>query len=906
MNPERWQQIDQLLQSALGREPGQRSAFLAHACAGDEPLRWEVESLIASHEKVGNILEKPLSEVAAKLFIDGEARLAEGQSIGRYQVKALLGEGGMGEVYLVQDTVLGRQVALKLLPAQFTRDTDRLHRFEQEARAASALNHPNIITIHEIGQLDGAHFIVTEFIEGQTLRQQMVETRVSLRDVLDVTSQVASALEAAHAAGIVHRDIKPENIMRRQDGFIKVLDFGLAKLTLAAPVESDPKKSLVNTNPGIVFGTVRYMSPEQARGGQELDARTDIWSLGVVLYEMITGRPPFDGETPSHVIVSILQDDFGPLEPSAPELPVELERIVSKALQKDREKRYQTAKELAIDLLSLKQELEVDARLERSIRSAESEGDAAATKKVRHVAVVTPNKSASAIIAVGTERPTSSVEYVINEIKRHKRSAILVASTMALALATYAYFFYFAKPGEAIESVAVFPLLNVNADSNTEYLSDGISESIVNSLTTLPNLNVKSLSSVLRYKGRQIDPQTAGHELGVSAVVMGRLFQHDDELTINIELVDVRDNRRLWGKQYDRKVADVLATEKEIAQEIAEKLRPKLSVEERPTKNYTDNNKAYQEFLKGRHHFNKRTADELILAGEFFQQAIDLDRNYSLAYAGLALSFATLGRRGALLPIEAYPRASAAASRALEIDYTLADAHNAQGMVKMDFARDFGGAEKEFKRAIDLDPLNIDARHAYSHFLVAVGRYEESLAESRRVLEIDPLNLLMNSHLAWHYLFSRNYDEAIKQGRQTLDMGEDYWAHFYLGQAYEQTKRYDEAIAEFKKAINMSPTSAEATAALGYAYAISGRNVEAKRLITELNESAKHRYVSLGYQALIYTGLGEKEQALKWLQEAYEERAGWLVYLNVDPRYDSLRSDPRFKELLQRMKLVRA
>ncbi len=857
MNPERWQQIDQLLQSALEQEPGQRSAFLAHACAGDEPLRCEVESLIASHEKVGNILERPLSQVAAQLFIDGEARLAEGQIIGRYQVKALLGEGGMGEVYLVQDTMLGRQVALKLLPARFTRDADRLRRFEQEARAASALNHPNIVTIHEIGQWDGEHLIVTEFIEGQTLRQQMPEIRVSLREVLDVTSQVASALAAAHAAGIVHRDIKPENIMRRHDGFVKVLDFGLAKLTLTATVESEARpKALVNTNPGMLIGTAQYMSPEQARGGQELDARTDIWSLGVVLYEIIAGRPPFDGETPSHVIVSILQDDFAPLERSAPEVPVELKRIVSKALQKNREERYQTVKELAIDLLSLKQELEVDARLERSIRSETSDGEEVAAKKARQAAVVTPNKSASRTVGVGTARPTSSAEYVISEIKRHKRSVILIASAMAIAVVVYAYVFYFAKSGGLVESVAVLPLVNVNADPNTEYLSDGISESIVNSLTPLPNLNVKSFSSVLRYKGRQIDPQTAGHELGVNAVVMGRLFQHDDELSINIELVDVRDNRRLWGNQYDRKVADVLVVQKEISQEISEKLRPKLSGEEgRQTKNYTSNKEAYQAFIKGRYHFNKRTAEELALGNNFFQQAVDMDRNYSVAYAGLALSYATLGRRGALLPIEAYPKASAAASRALEIDETLADAHNAQGMVKMDFARDFPGAEKEFKRAIELDPRNTDAHHAYSHFLVALGRTEESLVESRRALEIDPLNLVMNSHLAWHYLFARDYTEAIKQGRQTLDMGEDYWAHFYLGQGYEQMKRYDEAITEFKKAIDMSPTSTEATAALGYAYAISGRNAQAKRLITELNESAKHRYVSLGYQAIIYAGL---------------------------------------------------
>jgi len=337
-------------------------------------------------------------------------------------------------------------------------------------------------------------------------------------------------------------------------------------------------------------------------------------------------------------------------------------------------------------------------------------------------------------------------------------------------------------------------------------------------------------------------------------------------------------------------------------------VHPKLSGEDRRqlTKNYPESKEAYQEFLKGRYHFNKRTAEELALGSHFFQRAIELDRNYSLAYAGLALSSATLGRRGALSPIEAYPKASAAASRALEIDETLADAHNAQGMVNMDFARDFAGAEKEFKRAIELDPKNTDAHHAYSHFLVALGRTKESLAESKRALEIDPLNLVMNSHLVWHYLFARNYDQAIKQGRQTLDMGEDYWAHLYLGLAYEQTKRYDEAIVEFKQAINISPASAESTAALGHAYAISGRRNEARQVVTELNESAQRRYVSLGYQAMIYIGLGDKDQALKWLQEAFDERAGWLVYLNVDSRYDGLRSDPRFKDLLRRMKLVSA
>ena len=910
MNAERWQQIDQLLQSALEQEPGQRSAFLTQACAGDEPLRWEVESLIASHEKVGTILEKPLSQVAAQLLIKGETRLAEGQRIGRYQVTALLGEGGMGEVYLVQDMVLGRQVALKLLPAQFTRDADRLRRFEQEARAASALNHPNIITIHEIGELDGAHFIVTEFIEGQTLRQQMAEAQINLREVLDVTSQVASALAAAHEAGIVHRDIKPENIMRRRDGFVKVLDFGLAKLTSTATVKSEaaPTKALVSTNPGMVIGTARYMSPEQARGGQEIDARTDTWSLGVVLYEMITGRPPFEGETPSHVIVSILEDDFAPLGCTPPEVPGELERIVSKALRKNREERYQTARELSIDLWSLKQELEVDARMQRAIQSETSDRQEAAAKRDGQTAVETTNKSAARTGDRGSANQRSSAEYLVNEIKLHRRAAAFAVAAIVMAISTLSYFFYFARNVETIDSVAVLPFVNVSADPNTEYLSDGMTETLISSLSQLPNLNVKARSSVFRYKGKAIEPRQIGTELNVQAILNGRFVERGQDLTLYVELIDARTENVLWSQHYDRKSSDLVSLQNEIARDVSNKLQFKLSGadEQKVTKTYTENTEAYQAYLKGRYHFNKRTAEELVQANQFFQQAIDMDRNYVLAYAGVALSSATLGRRGALAPVETYPKATVAASRALEIDDNLADAHNAQGMVKMDFVRDFAGAEKEFKRAIELDPMNVDAHHAYSHFLVALGRNEESLVESRRALEIDPLNLVMNSHLAWHYLFARDYDQAIKQGRQTLDMGEDYWAHFYLGQAYEQTKRYDEAIAEFKKAINLSPTSAEATAALGHAYAISGRANEARRVISELNESAKRRYVSLGCQAMIYAGLGDEDQALKWLQEAYEERAGWLVYLNVDPRYDSLRSDPRFKDLLRRMKFARA
>jgi serine/threonine protein kinase/Tol biopolymer transport system component len=446
MKADEWQQMNDLFHAALEREPGERAAFLAQACAGDEGLRLEVESLLASHDPSDNFIESLAPDLAAGLLAEGQARLATGQSVGNYRVMALLGVGGMGEVYLTEDTRLGRRVALKLLPAQFTTEPDRLHRFEREARAASSLNHPNIITIHEVGQLEGEPFIITEFIEGKTLRQQMAAATMMLREALDVAIQVASALAAAHEAGIVHRDIKPENVMVRRDGLVKVLDFGLAKLAmpqLSALEEEAQTRSMVNTNPGVVIGTVQYMSPEQARG-QEVDVRTDIWTLGVVLYEMVAGRAPFQGETPSHVIVSVLESEPPPLAGYS-EVPVELERIVTKALRKDREERYQTASDLAIDLKNLKQQLDVDARLQRSL-DPDSSSRETATKSAGQTTPNTGHASAARTADVGTARPTSSATDLVSEIKRHKLGAFVSLAVLLGVTGVLAYRIYRVAP----------------------------------------------------------------------------------------------------------------------------------------------------------------------------------------------------------------------------------------------------------------------------------------------------------------------------------------------------------------------------------------------------------------------------------------------------------------------------
>ena len=505
MTPERHQKAGHLYLAALEVEPESRAAFLDGACGGDQELRREVEALLRARGRVGNYFRAPALEVAAKLVAERRHLLLAGQCLGHYRVLSLIGAGGMGEVYLAEDTRLGRKVALKLLPKEFTEDPDRVRRFELEARAASSLNHPNIVTIFEVGKVDGCHFIATEYIDGETLRERLSGAQLEVREALDVAAQIASALEAAHEAGIVHRDIKPENVMVRRDGLVKVLDFGLAKLTRGRVAARVLKRRL---------WPMRY----DARGGHghcqlhvagagaraEVDARTDILSLGVVLYEMVTGRAPFEGETPSHVIVSIMESEPPPLARTR-EVPAELERIVAKALRKEREERYQTASDLALDLKSLKQELEVEARLKRSLQP-DADGRKATTTSGSQAAVETVYESAATTGDVATARTTSSVEYLVSEIKRHKRGAVLAAAAVFVAVAAIAYFFYPTSGGEAIDSVAVLPFVNASGDPNTEYLSEGISDSIINSLSRLPNLKVNSLNSVLRYKGKQIDP----------------------------------------------------------------------------------------------------------------------------------------------------------------------------------------------------------------------------------------------------------------------------------------------------------------------------------------------------------------------------------------------------------------
>ena len=577
--------------------------------------------------------------------------------------------------------------AVKLLPIYLSKDEDRLRRFEREARAASALNHPNVCVIHEVGETaEGRDYIAMEYIDGVTLRHHMTGARLKLSEVLEVAVQVASGLGAAHEVGVTHRDIKPENIMLRRDGYVKVLDFGLAKLTEQATTDVTMRGGArAKTDTGAVMGTSHYMSPEQARG-LSVDGRTDIWSLGVVIYEMVTGEAPFRGETNSDVIVSILDREPPPLEQCRSGVPSELQEIVTKTLSKSTEKRYQTIEELAGKLKTLKQELEYAARDET--------GGALAKRTNRQLSL------------------TSSAKYLISGIKRHRKAVALTAALLITVLAASAYF-YFDRGHKPIDSLAALPFVNVGGNANTEYLSDGITESLINSLSQLPNLKVISFSSVSRYRGQEIDPQAVARALGVRALLVGKVTQQGDDLLVSAELVDTRDNSHIWGEQYDRRLSGLITLQKEISREISDRLRQRLTGEqkERLTKRHTESTEAYQLYLMGRHHLNRWTPEGIQKSIEYFQQAFEKDPGYALAYVGVSNAYQALGFFDVMLPRDALPKAEDAAVKALEIDGTLGEAHAALAAVKFLYDWDFAAAERELKRAIELNPNDESSTH---------------------------------------------------------------------------------------------------------------------------------------------------------------------------------------------------
>jgi serine/threonine protein kinase/tetratricopeptide (TPR) repeat protein len=808
-----------------------------------------------------------------------------GKTVSHYRVLSVLGRGGMGIVYKAEDTRLGRTVALKFLPEEFANDRAAVERFRREARAVSALNHANICTLHDIDVSEGQPFLVMEFLEGQTLRERIHKHPLALPELLDLAIQIADALDIAHSGRVVHRDIKPANIIITTRGQIKVMDFGLAKmetnrLTERITPEAGRDLSTVAmdtvTSPGSTIGTVAYMSPEQARG-EDLDTRTDLFSYGVVLYEMATGKSPFQGANTAVTFVAILHDPPVPPAQLRPDIPVELERIIHKAIEKDRDLRYQSAAEIRADLKRLKRESDT----------------------TRLIVPVEQSRTALYPVAPKTAEP-SIAQPATRKINPRLAIAALLA-LIAIAAGTL-YFVYREKP---LDSLAVLPFVNVGAEPGIEYLSDGIAESIINSMSQLPKLSIRSFSSVAHYKSKDVNPQAVGQDLNVQAVLTGRLIHRGDEYDVDAELIDVRHNRQIWGSQYHPKAADLQAIQEQIAREISQKLRVQLSGEDqqRLTRGATGDTEAYQLYLQGRYHWNKRTLEDLEQSIGYFQQAVQKDPNYALAYAGQADAYALIADFNVLPAKEVLPKVKAAAGKALDLDPTLAEAHTSLAWAQF-HDWDWAGAENEFKRAIALNLSYATAHSWYAEYLMALSRFDEALTEMNRAHELDPLSPVTNLAPGLRQYYSKQYQPAINVFQKTVASDALFVpAHVYLGRAYEQAGVNRDAIAEFRKALDLSEGDTNELAALGHAYAVSHQESEARKILQQLTDRAQQTYVQPTWVAVIHIGLGENDQAFDWLQRAFEDRSAWLVNLKIDPFFDPVRSDPKFTDLARRVGL---
>jgi serine/threonine protein kinase/Tfp pilus assembly protein PilF len=793
-----------------------------------------------------------------------------GKTISHYKILEKLSQGGMGIVYKAEDTKLKRTVALKFLPPELTSYPEAKERFIQEAQAASALDHANICTIHEIEETaDGQIFIVMACYEGETLKDKIKDLRFlpaealaqahqktggqagKIEDVIDIATQIALGLEKAHEKGITHRDIKPANIFITADGTVKILDFGLAKLSGQARLTKDTS----------TLGTVAYMSPEQL-SGEKVDQRTDIWSLGVVLYEMLTGQLPFKGEYEQAVIYSILNENPLTSKSLKSQIPKELEQIINHCLEKDTTRRYQSVAEIIAELVKAK------------LGSADS-----AERNVRKITI--------------GNLPTRKVLW-----------ASVTIVLILITIGTYLFYLRPELPSANQKSIAVLPFKNLSDSKEDEYFSDGITDDIIAHLSKISGLKVISHTSVMQYKGTSKNVRQIGNELDVGTVLEGSVRRAGDQVRIVAQLIDAQNEGHLWADTYDEQMTQIFAVQSDVAQKIASALKAKLTQgeKERIEKKQTENTEAYQQYLKGRFYWNKRTLENHRRAIEYFTLAIEKDSHYALAYAGLSSTYVLLPEY-TVPSKEVLPKAEAAARRALELDPTLAEPHAVMGLIKI-YEWDWARAETEFKKAIELDPNNPTAHQWYSRYFSDLGRHDEALAETKRAQELDPLSLIINMCVGRVLLDMKRFDQATDQFIKTLELDPNFpWAYLYLGQVHEAQGDFDQAVTAYKKAILLAGGDLEVLANLGHAYAKVGKRDEALKALAELLEYSKQGHSVSWEIALVYNGLGDKKNTLQWLEKAAQERNYRCTALKVDQVWNDLHSEPRFIALLKKMGL---
>ncbi len=877
--PERWRRIAALFDEALKLAPERRDEFLNAACGGDSELNREVVELLEASKHAADFLEHPVISPRAAEFLaqiadrPGSDRASRppwnaappemiGKTLGHYRILEQVGAGGMGVVYRARDEHLDRDVALKVLPAGALADEASRRRFRKEALSLSRLNHPNIDAVYDFDTHEGVDFLVLEYVPGETLREPLRSGPLQIEEVRRLARQLLEGLAAAHAQGVLHRDLKPENLRVTPDGRLKILDFGLA--TLIGPASETASTRTVTKIDGL-RGTPPYMAPEQLRG-ETVDARTDLFAAGAILYEMATGRRPFMQPTEPLLIEAILHR--APPMPRSlnPAIPEGLEAVLVRALEKEPEKRYQSA-----------------AGFLTALDADESTG--------------TPGWTQEEL------PPKAGSETLRGPWPPRKRLALTAALTVVLGTVTgVGIYLYFGRG--AIDSLVVLPFQNRDTDPESEYLSDGMTETIINKVSELPAVKVISRNSSFHYKGRKVEPREAARELKVRAVLAGYIQRQGQDLVVSAELVDTQSDRHLWGQRYTAKFSDVLRVEEDIAARISEEMRLRLTGEEkrRLMKRPTEDPEAHTFYLKGRHVLlnqwgTKGGAQEAI---DFFNRAIAADPGYALAYVGLADSYYSLSDIH-LKAIDAMPRARAAALRALELDDELGAAHASLGVIKRAFEWDLTGSQRELRRAIDLAPSDASAHMMLGMSLAATANAGEAEAEIRRALELDPLEPFTRGYSALSLYLIRRYEQAESVLKSLV--AEDpklQIGHAYLGLVYEQMGRSREAVEEFRTATRVGE-STEALAQLGHALAVAGEREEAIRVLGQLEKMSASQYVNPFSVGLIHAGLGDLDQSFAWFDRAVEDRCEWISIMAVDPRLDGLRDDPRFQALLKRV-----